>query len=60
MKTRRVIQIVWLLSLMLCCGWETVMAQGRELVVSGIVRDKESRQRIENAAVSLVGTNIGR
>ena len=38
---------------------EPVEAMKTELTVSGVVRDKESRKKLENVAVSLVGTPIG-
>jgi hypothetical protein len=40
-------------------GVVSVVAQSREIVVSGVVRDKDGRRRIESADVSLVGTSIG-
>lgn len=38
---------------------EPVEAMKTEFTVSGVVRDKESRKKLENVAVSLVGTPIG-
>lgn len=38
---------------------EPVEAMKTEFSVSGVVRDKESRKKLENVAVSLVGTPIG-
>ena len=38
---------------------EPVEAMKTEFTVSGLVRDKESRKKLENVAVSLVGTPIG-
>ena len=38
---------------------EPVEAMKTEFTVSGVVRDKENRKKLENVAVSLVGTPIG-
>lgn len=38
---------------------EPVEAMKTEFTVSGVVRDKESRKKLENVAVGLVGTPIG-
>lgn len=38
---------------------ESVEAMKTEFTVSGVVRDKENRKKLENVAVSLVGTPIG-
>lgn len=38
---------------------EPVVAMKTEFTVSGVVRDKENRKKLENVAVSLVGTPIG-
>lgn len=38
---------------------EPVEAMKTEFTVSGVVRDKESRKKLENVAVSLVGTPVG-
>ena len=38
---------------------EPVEAMKTEFTVAGVVRDKESRKKLENVAVSLVGTPIG-
>ena len=62
--TYRYLTMFWLViigysAMMTAVAQEPVEAMKTELTVSGVVRDKESRKKLENVAVSLLGTPIG-
>lgn len=65
MKTMHKLILVWGLFILGCAAIAPAMAQeltdaGKtELIVTGTVRDRETRKKLENVTVALAGTSIG-
>ncbi|MCK9159676.1 MAG: carboxypeptidase-like regulatory domain-containing protein, partial [Bacteroidaceae bacterium] len=62
MKTRMVQSMRWLLLLSVFFGFTPVLAQESSvdyITISGVVKDKQNRNSLENVNISVPGSNIG-